>query len=278
MRNVLITVLVSGSIILFVGLGETLNGQQRASQPEVRSRQVEASGTDLNGIWQTIGTADWDIRDHMAQSGPSEFGALFGEPPGQGIVEGNEIPYQPAAAQKKKENFEKRFTEDPEAKCYLPGVPRATYMPYPFQIVQTPRYILIVYEFAGAVRTIHMNEPKPNPVDTALDSWMGYSSGHWEGRTLVVEASDFNDQTWFDRAGDFHSDALRVTERYTLTDSDHIAYQATIEDPNVFTRPWKLDVPLYRLKNKGAQLLENKCIDQAEDLLYGKFKRKTNTN
>ena len=139
------------------------------------------------------------------------LGAVGAVPAGLGVVEGDEIPYLPAAAAKKKENFENRLTADPEIKCYLPGVPRATYMPYPFQIVQTPNYILMAYEYAGATRTIYMDKAPPSPAD----SWMGQSVGHWEGDTLVVDVTSLNDQTWFDRAGNFHSDALHVVERYT---------------------------------------------------------------
>jgi hypothetical protein len=210
----------------------------------------------------------------MAIPGPSQFGAMFARPPGQGVVDGNEIPYQPWALAKKKENFENRLTQDPEAKCYLPGVPRATYMAHPFQIVQTPRYVLIAYQYAGAMRTIHVNQAKPNPVDNAVETWMGYSTGRWDGQTLVVEATGFNGQAWFDRAGNFASEALKVTERYTPMGADHISYEATIEDPKVFTRPWKISLPLYRIKARNAQLLEHKCIDFAEDMLYGHLYKK----
>jgi hypothetical protein len=172
---------------------------------------------DLNGIWQALNTANWDIREHPAQSGPVvALGAAGAVPAGLSVVEGGEIPYLPAAAAKKKENFENRLTADPEVKCYMPGVPRATYMPYPFQIVQTPKYILMAYEYAGATRTIHMDKAPPSPVE----SWMGHSVGHWEGDTLVVDVTGLNDQTWFDRAGNFHSDALHVVERYTPLSPD----------------------------------------------------------
>jgi hypothetical protein len=148
---------------------------------------------------------------------------------------------------------------DPEVKCYLPGVPRATYLSYPFQIVQSPQNILIAYEYAGAVRVINMGAPTKAPGD----SWMGWSNGRWEGETLVVDVTSQNDQTWFDRAGNHHSDALHVVERYT-----------TIEDPKVFTRPWKISMPLYRRVEKGAKLLEYKCVEFAEELLYGPLSKK----
>ena len=240
-------------------------GQGRVSgQPRAAVAQA-----DFNGIWQALTTAYWDIQPHSARPGPPQFGALFSEPAGFGIVDGNEIPYQPWALARKIENFEKRWALDPEAKCYMPGVPRATYMPYPFQIVQTPQYILVTYAFAKAFRTIHLNRPKPNPVDVALDTWMGYSSGRFEGRTLVVEVSNLNDLTWFDRAGNFHSEAMKVVERYTPVSVDHIAYEATIEDAKVFTRPWKISLPLYRVKDRNAELLQFGCTEFAEQMLYG---------
>ena len=151
----------------------------------------------------------------------------------------------------------------------MPGVPRATYMPYPFQIVQTPSHILIAYEFAGASRTIYMNSKSESPVDT----WMGHSLGHWEGDTLVVDVTSLNDQTWFDRAGNFHSEALHVVERYTRVGPDTIQYEATLTDPMVFTRPWKMSMPLYRRLEKNAQLFEYKCVEFVEELMYGHLRK-----
>jgi len=151
----------------------------------------------------------------------------------------------------------------------MPGVPRATYMPYPFQIVQTSDNILIAYEFASASRIIRMNSQAKSPTD----SWMGWSVGRWEGETLVVDVTDLSDQTWFDRAGNFHSDALHVVERYTLIKPDVLMYEATIEDPKVFTRPWKINMPLYRRLDKNAKLIEYKCVEFAEELLYGHLRK-----
>jgi len=172
------------------------------------------------------------------------------------VVEGNEIPYQPWAAEQKKRNFENRATADPEAKCYLPGVPRATYMPFPFQILQTPDRVAIVYEYVHAVRTIRMNS---SHYPIRIEWWMGDSRGRWEGDTLVVDVIHFTDKTWFDRAGNFHSDALHAIERYTPLGPDHINYEVTIEDPKVFTRPWKMSMPLYRRLEKNLELLEYDC-------------------
>ena len=226
---------------------------------------------DLNGIWQAIGTAHWDIQDHPARAGHPDLGALGAMPPGQGVVEGNEIPYQTWALERKQQNFENRMTEDPEAKCFMPGVPRATYLPYPFQIIQGDRKIMIIYGFAEANRTIHMDKENPEPAP--LDSWMGRSHGRWEDETLVVDAAGFNGQAWFDRAGNFASETLHVVERYTPMGPNAIMYEATIEDPNVFTRPWTMSMPLYRRLDENARVLEFKCVEFSEDLLYGHLLR-----
>ena len=226
---------------------------------------------DLNGIWQAIGTAHWDIQDHPASAGPPEFGAIGTVPPGRGVVMDDEIPYQPWALEQKQRNSENRYTDDPEIRCYLPGVPRATYLPYPFQILQGTGKIMIVYGFAAANRTIHMDMENPEPAP--IDSWMGRSHGRWEGDTLVVEAAGFNGLAWFDRAGNFASDTLRVTERYTPITPDALMYEATIEDPNVFTRPWTMRMPLYRRLEDRVQVLEFKCVEFSEALLYDHLRR-----
>jgi hypothetical protein len=244
----------------------------------------------LNGLWQAVNNAYWDLEDHAARQGPLiALGAAYSVPEGVGVVEGRTIPYKPEALAKKRENYLKslnllqglakqgnvgpRFAEadykvvDPEVLCYLPGVPRATYMPYPFQIVQTPTMVLIAYEYDNANRSIYMNSKEEAPAD----SWMGWSRGRWEGESLVVDVTGQRDDTWFDRAGNFHSDALHVVERYTPRDNDHLNYEATIEDPNIFTRPWKISMPLYRRVDKGAQLGEYLCVEFADELMYGQY-------
>ena len=220
-----------------------------SSRAQSRAVPRTADGKpDLSGIWQVMNTAAWDLLDHGAQKGV---------PAGQGVVEGNVLPYTPAALEKKKANFANRATADPETKCYLPGVPRITYMPFPFQIVQAPAQVTMLYEYAHAVRNVFMNTPH---IEGQLYWWMGDARGRWEGDTLVVDVTDFNDETWFDRAGNFHSDALHVVERYTLVDADHINYEATIEDSKVFTRPWKMSMILNRHKEKNFRLLEYECF------------------
>jgi len=239
-----------------------------------QARRTAGGKPDVSGIWQSLGTAHWDIEGHAARPGAVvALGAVGAVPAGLGVVEGGAIPYQPWAAEKKKENFKNWLTADPEIKCYLPGVPRATYMPFPFQIVQTPKQILITYEFASASRIVHMDRPD---LESPIDTWMGHSRGRWEGETLVVDVTSFNDQTWFDRAGNFHSDALHVVERYTATSPDALRYEVTIEDPKVFTRPWKMSMPLYRRLEKNVQLLEFKCVEFVEELIYGHLRKKGN--
>jgi hypothetical protein len=225
---------------------------------------------DFTGIWQTMNTANWDLLAHEARRGPViALGAAFSIPAGVGVVDGNEIPYLPAAAAKKKENGDNWLTRDPEIKCYMPGVPRMIYMPFPFQIIQSRDTILMASEFASASRTIRMNSKEKSPTD----SWMGWSVGRWEGDTLVIDVTDQIDQTWFDRAGDYHSEELKVTERYSAVDRNTINYEATMTDPKTFSRPWKITMPLYRHVEKNAQLLEYKCVEFVEELMYGHLRK-----
>src|SRR5580704_1226269 len=225
---------------------------------------------NLTGIWQVMNTANWDIQAHPAKAGPVvALAAAFSVQPGTGVVEGNEIPYKPEAAARKKENGDNWLTRDPEIKCYMPGIPRATYMPYPFQIVQSSNTILMAYEFASASRIVRMNSTEKSPAP----AWMGWSVGRWEGETLTIDVTDLEEQTWFDRAGNFHSDALHVVERYTPTDANTLNYEVTIEDPKVFTRPWKMSMPLYRHQEKNAQLMEYKCVEFVEELMYGHLRK-----
>jgi hypothetical protein len=247
-----------------------------ASTPVLAQQAYKApKGPDghpnFNGIWQAINTANWDLQEHAARTGlVVAAGTLTADPGGTGVVEGGEIPYLPAALATKKKNFENRLSLDPEIRCYLPGVPRANYMPYPFQIFQSPKAIFFAYQYDGAVRNIFLKDPGPAPAD----SWMGQSYGKWEGDTLVIDVTGQDERTWLDRAGDFHSDALHVVERYTMIGPDVLSYEATIEDPKVFSKPWKIRMPLYRHVEKGARMMEFKCVEFVEDLLYGEFAKK----
>ena len=240
---------------------------------------------DLNGIWQALGSAHYDIERHMAKSsmmlrqGPHgslpavpvlALGAVGAVPGGMGVVEGGKIPYKPDALKLREENRAHWIERDPEIKCYLPGIPRAVYMPFPFQIFQNENSTFFAYEFAGAVRDVYFKDVGP----AETDSWMGQSVGHWEGDTLVIEVTGFNDQTWFDRSGTHHSNQLKVVERYTLSSPNHIQYEAEIEDPVVFTRPWKISMPLYRRMEEDARLMDFKCVEFVEELIYGEYRRR----
>jgi hypothetical protein len=257
---------------------------QTSRQPVYSPPRLADGHPDLNGVWQTLNEANYDIEAHNARPalavrpgpyGPVPatpviaLGAIGAVPPGLGVVEGGELPYRPEALAQRKQNRENWLTSDPEIKCYLPGVPRATYMPYPFQILQSQSAIAIVYEYAGAVRNLYLKDPGPAPVD----SWMGQSVAHWEKDTLVVDVTNLGDSTWFDRAGNFHSDAMRVTERYTRTSPDLIAYEATITDDKTFTRPWKMSMALYRRQEKNAQVMDFKCVEFVEELIYGQWRK-----
>ena len=238
---------------------------------------------DLNGVWQVLNTANFNLEAHAASASlamvegpivpiphPSTvlFGAVGSVPAGLGVVEGGTIPYKKKALKKRDENKKNWLDRDPEIKCYLPGVPRANYMHLPFQIFHSEKAIFFAYEYAGAVRNIYLEDPGPAPVD----SWMGQSWGYWEGNTLVVEVSGFNDQTWFDRSGNFHSEQLKVTERYTLKNQHIMHYEAIIEDDKIFTRPWKISMNLYKRVGKDAQLQQFKCVEFVEELIYGKWR------
>ena len=269
--------------------GQVSTPPSAATPLPARSPQIkrQANGKpDFSGVWQANNTANWDLVTHQAmaarvmQTGAHELspvpaapvlalGAVGGVPPGLGVVEGNVIPYKPEALQKKKDNFDHWLDRDPEIKCYQPGVPRAMYMPYPFQILQGTNKIMMVFEYANAQRTIHLDQVEPYP----NDSWMGHSVGTWDGDTLVVDVTSQIDKTWFDRAGDFHSDALHVVERYRMMTPDAIWYEATIEDPNVFTRPWTIAMPIYRRLEPNAQLMDYRCIEMVEELLYGHLRK-----
>ena len=261
---------------------------ERAQAPAARpaGALVRTAGKpDFSGVWQANNTAHWDLQAHeprplVAQPGVNPnsvvlaapvvgLGTIGWVPAGLGVVEGEQIPYLPWAAARKKENLEHWLDRDPEIKCFQPGVPRAMYMPFPFQIIQSSNKIMMVFEFANAQRTIHMDKVDPYP----NVAFMGHSVGRWEGDTLVVDVTNFTDATWFDRAGNFHSDALHVVERYTAITRDAIRYEATIEDPQVFTRPWKISMPLYRRLEPNAQLTDFRCVEMVEETIYGHLRK-----
>jgi hypothetical protein len=270
---------LAGLILLAASTAVLLAQAQRAPAGRI------AGKPDFSGIWQANNTANWDLLTHAARPMVAHpgflpntvtlgapvlgLGAIGWVPGGMGIVEGDTLPYLPWAAARQKENQENWLDRDPEIKCFQPGVPRAMYMPYPFQIIQSATKIMMVFEFANTHRTIHLDKMEPYP----NVSFMGYSVGRWEGDTLVVNVSDFTDATWFDRSGNFHSDALKVVERYTAAGPDVIRYEATIEDPQVFSRPWKISMPLYRRLEPNAQLMDFRCVEMVEETMYGHLRK-----
>jgi hypothetical protein len=240
----LATGLVAGILLLLPSIG---TGQSYTPP------RTTAGQPDLQGVWQALNTAVWNIQDHSAE---------LGVPAGQGVVLGNDIPYQPWALQQRQVNYENRLSDDAEARCRMVGVPRITYMPYPFQIFQTTDQIVMTYEWVHTIRNIYMGgERLPGPIEW----YMGDSRGHWEGDTLVVDVTHFTGETWFDRSGNFHSPSLHVVERYTRTGPDHILYEVTIEDPEVFTEAWQMRMLLYRRVEDAVRVLEYECYALAED-------------
>src|SRR5438094_2241288 len=283
----LIVVAIAAAVVTaVVTVRLTRPGQAAAA---TAARTVDGK-PDFSGIWQANNEAHWDLQAHEARPGavtqPGVYpyayaqvpaapvlalGAAGGVPASLGVVEGDgQIPYTPQAAALKKENAEHWIDRDPELKCYLPGIPRAMYMPYPFQIVQSTNKVNIAYAFTSTARTIHLDKVEGPPDDT----YMGHSVGRWEGDTLVVDVTGFNGKNWFDRAGNFHSDALHLVERFTPIHRDAIRYEVTIEDPETFTRPWRIAMPLYRRLEPNVQLIEYPCIEFAEEFLYGHVRKK----
>jgi hypothetical protein len=240
------------ALLAFVSLDVVLvvaQAPRTGAAPDQRAIPRMPDGKpDFSGFWQVFNTANFDIQDHSAREGV---------PAGQGVVVGNELPYQPWALEQKKKNYASRATADPELKCLAPGVPRLMYMPFPFQIVHSPGKVFMLFEYAFHNRTVFA-DGSSHPT-SGLGLWLGDSRGRWEGDTLVADVIDFNDQTWFDRAGNFHSDALHVVERYTFRDRNHIDYEATIEDPKVFTRPWTMRMIFYRRLEENFRVLEYLC-------------------
>ena len=243
-----------------------------AAVPQTASAQSSdgrvAGKPDLNGIWQALNTANWNLEAHSAEALDDfwQLGAIAAIPAGQSVVVGGVIPYLPAALAQRDANRAAWPQADPEAKCYMPGIPRANYMPFPFQIVQGDGNILFVYEFASANRVVRMSNHEQPPID----SWMGWSNGRWDGDTLVIEVTGLNGDTWLDRAGNHYSRSVKVTERFTKIDAGMIRYEATLEDPEVYSRPWQISMPLYRRVEPNARLLEFKCVPFSEQLIYGR--------
>ena len=274
-----------GAVIAVGVTGTASQGQEPAGRPA----RTPDGRPNFNGVWQANNEAHWDLEAHEARPGmvmqegvyPYDYarvpaapvlalGAAAGVPGSLGVVQGDgRIPYTAETLQMKQENADNWIDRDPELKCYLPGIPRAMYMPYPFQIVQGADKIHMNFGFSNAARVIHLDD-----VDLPPDyTYMGHSLGRWEGDTLVVDVTEFNGKNWFDRAGNFHSEALRLTERFSPMSADAIWYEVTITDPETFTEPWTIAMPIYRRLDPNATVLDYPCIEFAEEFMYGHLRR-----
>tara|TARA_R100001039_G_scaffold37918_1_gene37698 strand:+ start:2965 stop:3891 length:927 start_codon:yes stop_codon:yes gene_type:complete len=273
--------------------GDTQTSTQMTPAAEAQSNSAATSiprmpdgKPDLNGIWQVLSNANNNLEPAPPKSAfamvPGDFvpvpapevvamGAVGAVPASQGVITTNDgyIPYKPEALAQRDENRENWLERDPEIKCFMPGVPRATYLPHPFQIFQSDSAFFVAYSFAGAVRNVYLEDPGEAPID----SWMGQSHGYWEDDTFVVEVSGLIDQTWYDRAGNYRSWESTVTERYTMVDENVIQYEATIEDPQLYTEPWTISMPLYRRLEENFELPQFKCVEFVEELMFGRFRK-----
>ncbi len=277
---------VAGILALLAGVAACQPATPDAESTNGIPRLEGTARPDIHGVWQAMGEVGHDLEGNAAAAaavlhpgvpngGPVPdapvlaLGALGGIPPSQGVVVGGTIPYRPDALAHRNDNRANALTRDPLVKCLMPGVPRATYLPFPFQITQGTEKIMIVYGFSNAGRTIHLDEVNA----PGVDSWMGHSVGRWEGDTLVVEVTEQIDQTWFDRSGNFHSGAMRVVERYTPITPYHMQYEATMVDPEVFTEPWTISLPLYRRMEEHPAVMEYRCVEMVEELVYGHLRK-----
>jgi len=271
MRNRLRTTIIASAAAAVVAVGMSFTVQSVEGQQGYQAPQTADGKPDLNGIWQAVSSAHFDVEPHAARFGPVvEMAAHGAIPGGLGIVQGGEIPYRPEARAKQQENLQHWLERDPATKCYMPGVPRATYMPFPFQLVQTPEYVLLAYEFASASRIVYMDRPD---FEAPVDSWMGHNIGSWDGDTLVIDVTAQMPDTWLDQSGNHHSNSIHVVERYTALSENHLMYEATITDPETYTRPWTIQLPLYRRIDENMQLLEFKCVEFAEELMYAHLRK-----
>jgi hypothetical protein len=258
--------LAATMLIIGMALTGATTAQFVAAQSDELARTADGK-PDLSGLWQALGNNHWNIEPAAASAGPDwRLGAIGAIPATLGIVQNGALPYTPAALAARQTNQAEWLALDPLVKCYMPGIPRANYLPFPFQIVQSGDHMVMAYEFASAMRIVYMDRPD---FDGPVPAWMGHSRGHWEGDTLVIRVTDFMPYTWFDHAGNHHGEQLEVIERYTPAGPNVIMYQAEIRDPETYTRPWTMQFPLYRRLEANAQLLEFKCVEFAEELIYG---------
>jgi hypothetical protein len=277
-RSVLVAIAIAAVAVAISTFGRRTGGEA------VQSARMADGHPNFNGVWQALNEANWNLQAHDARAGavtqpgvyPYEYarvpappvlalGAAGGVPASLGVVKGDgQIPYTTEAAAKRQDNADHWIDRDPELKCYVPGTPRAMYLPYPFQIVQSTNKLHVDFAFANAARTIHLDSVDEPPANTA----MGFSRGRWNGDTPVVDTTGLQG-SWLDRAGNFYTETAHVVERFTPVTGDAMQYEVTIEDPAVFTRPWTMSMPLYRRLEANAQLLDYPCVEFVEEFLYG---------
>jgi hypothetical protein len=241
------TVLVASAVVasLAVGQGPAGSGIPRTADNK----------PDFSGIWQVLDNSiDSNIEAHEASYGVrGSQGAIVDLPDGK-------LPYLPAALAKRQENYKNRAM-DPVSQCYSPGVPRLAYVPFPFQITQTPKWMMITSEFVNNYRNVYINESEHLK---GIDFYMGDSRAKWDGDTLVIDVANFRHQpdevqTWFDASGNWHSNKLHVVERWKMLSRDAINFRATVDDSEVFSRPWTMEVTLYRHLEKNFRLMDYQC-------------------
>ena len=267
--------------VALMGVGAGFGAAPAFAQNAKQMQKLDGH-PNLNGIWEVVNGANYNIEPHSAAPNPvadRQVGATGAIPAGLGVVEGGKIPYKPEAMDRLKQNQDHLISWDPEAACYLPGIPRASYMPHPFQIIQgSGDDLLMVYEYASANRVVSMEEVGIPPIDT----WMGTSYGKWDGDTLevvtlaqspgdvILPGGEMIDGvTWLDRNGNYLTNTATVTERFTPMDDSHLRYEVKIDDPSIYTKPWSMEMVLYKHVEPNAQLLEFKCVPFSEQLLYG---------
>ncbi len=237
--------------LLFLGVSARAQSASRYAPPRL------SDGTpDFRGIWQAHSPAYVDLEGFGHAGGyKAATKSVIVDPPD------GKVPYLPDALRQRDANFKNRATADPALNCYQAGIPRAVLLPTPFQIVQSVGNLAIIYTDNHAYRII---DPDSVPHDDGIDFFMGDSRGHWEGDTLVVDVTDLGDQTWLDQAGNFHSDQLHVVERYTMLDANILSYEARLEDPKTYAKPWTIRVRLYRDIRPAARIVEDECLEGAD--------------
>ncbi len=257
MRRLLTAFVIAAlSLAAQTSTGEKAKASAKSSVPRTADGKP-----DLTGVWQSGSTARGSWEEANSGNG---IGGNGKNPNAPAILSSSDrpaaaekAPYQPWAAQKVLESYKIRGIDDPAAQCLPPGIPRTSTLGlFPTQIVQTPKQIIFLYEYMHEYRVVPLNAKHPDDIQP---TYMGDSVAHWEGDTLVVDVTGFNDRTWLIGTGTFHSEDLHVTERYTRVDKDQINYDNTMEDPKILTKPWVIHTNL--MLREGTRLQEYVCAE-----------------